>query len=172
MKTLSIIRHAKAATPDKYANDFDRPLIKRGQKDALQISQLAATLEPPVDWLISSPAVRTRETTESLVKTLLYTKSVQWEDSAYLADAEQWLALLRTAPPEAEHIAIIGHNPGVSDLVARLAGGAVTHLSFHLPTAALATLTLEIFWWNQIRWGCGQLKLLIPPKPLRKLKEG
>lgn len=171
MKTLSIIRHAKAATPDKYANDFDRPLTKRGQKDALQISQLVATLEPAVDWVISSPAIRTRETTEVLVKTQPNTPSIQWEESGYLAEADQWLTLLRIAPPEAGHIAIVGHNPGVSDLVARLAGGTVTHLSFHLPTAALATLTLEIFWWNQIRWGCGQLKLLVPPKPLRKLRE-
>ncbi len=171
MKTLSIIRHAKAASPDAYANDFDRPLTKRGHKDAQQISQLAATLEPRIDWVISSTAVRTRETTDWLSKILPATPTIQWEESAYLAEADQWLTLLRTAPPEAEHIAVIGHNPGVSDLVARLAGGALTYLTFHLPTAALATLNLEIFWWNQIRWGCGQLKLMVPPKPLRKLKE-
>lgn len=171
MKTLSIIRHAKAVPPDEYPVDFDRPLTKRGQKDAVQISQLVAALHPSVDWLISSPAVRTRETTEVLVETTHYKKKVQWEDSAYLAEAEHWLALLKTAPPDAEHIAIVGHNPGLSELVVGLAAGPTASLNFNLPTAAIAQLELEIFWWNQIRWGCGQLILLLPPKPLRKLQE-
>ncbi|MEZ4733143.1 MAG: histidine phosphatase family protein [Caldilineaceae bacterium] len=171
MKTLSIIRHAKAASPDEYSVDFARPLTKRGQKDVVQISQVVAALQPAVDWLISSPALRTRETTELLVKTLNYQRPIQWEESAYLAEAEQWLVLLRNAPPEVDHIAIVGHNPGLSDLVAGLAAGAAAHLNVHLPTAAIAHLGLEIFWWNQIRWGCGQLLLLLPPKPLRKLKE-
>jgi phosphohistidine phosphatase len=171
MKTLSIIRHAKAVSPDEYPNDFDRPLTKRGQKDAAYLGQLLATLQPAVDWLISSPAVRTRETTELLAKALPYTKPVQWEENAYLAEAEQCLALLKNAPPEAQHVAIVGHNPGLTDLVAGLVAGAATHLNFNLPTAAIAHLELEIFWWNQIRWGCGQLTLLLPPKLLRKFQE-
>lgn len=171
MKSLSIIRHAKAAPPEDYPLDFDRPLTKRGQKDAVHISQFVAVLHPTVDWLISSPAVRTRETTEALVANLGYQKKVQWEESAYLAEAEQWLALLKTAPPDAEHIAIVGHNPGLSDLVVGLAAGPMVTLNFTLPTATIAHLELEIFWWNQIRWGCGQLMLLLPPKPLRKLQE-
>jgi phosphohistidine phosphatase len=149
MKTLSIIRHAKAVAPEEAPNDFERPLTKRGQKDAIQLGQILAALSPEIDWLISSPALRTRETTE----------------------ADQWLALLKQAPPEAQHIAIVGHNPGLSDLVAGLAAGAATHLNFNLPTAAIAHLELEIFWWNQIRWGCGQLILLLPPKLLRKVQE-
>jgi phosphohistidine phosphatase SixA len=55
--------------------------------------------------------------------------------------------------------------------VAGLAAGAATHLNFNLPTAAIAHLELEIFWWNQIRWGSGQLILLLPPKLLRKVQE-
>ncbi|MFZ4659693.1 MAG: SixA phosphatase family protein [Caldilineaceae bacterium] len=171
MKTLSIIRHAKAVAPEEAPNDFERPLTKRGQKDAIQLGQILAALSPEIDWLISSPAVRTRETTELITKTRTYTKPIQWAESAYLAEADQWLALLKQAPPEAQHIAIVGHNPGLSDLVAGLAAGAATHLNFNLPTAAIAHLELEIFWWNQIRWGCGQLILLLPPKLLRKVQE-
>jgi phosphohistidine phosphatase len=171
MKTLSIIRHAKAAPPDEYPADFDRPLTKRGQKDAAQIGQILAALAPDVDWLISSPALRARETTELLAKTLSYTQRIQWEENAYLAEADQWLTLLKNAPPEAQHIAVIGHNPGLSDLVAGLTAGAANHLNFHLPAAAVAQIELEIFLWNQIRWGCGQLMLLLPPKPLRRLQE-
>lgn len=171
MKTLSIIRHAKAVLPEEAPNDFARPLTKRGQKDATHLGQLMTALSPEIDWLISSPALRTRETTELVTKALNYTNSIQWAENAYLAEADQWLTLLKQAPPEAQHIAIVGHNPGLSDLVAGLAAGATTHLNFHLPTAAIAHLELEIFWWNQIRWGCGQLILLLPPKLLRKMQE-
>jgi phosphohistidine phosphatase len=144
MKTLSIIRHAKAVSPEEAPNDFERPLTKRGQKDATQLGQILAALSPGVDWLISSPSLRTRETTELVTKALPYTKPIQWAESAYLAEAEQWLALLKQAPPEAHHIAIVGHNPGLSDLVAGLAAGAATHLNFHLPTAAIVHLELEM----------------------------
>ncbi|MBX3013843.1 MAG: histidine phosphatase family protein [Caldilineaceae bacterium] len=171
MKTLSIIRHAKALAPEEATTDFDRPLTKRGQKDAAQLGHLLATLQPEVDWLISSPSLRTRETTDLLRRPLNYTKSIQWEESAYLAEAEQWLTLLKQAPPEAQHIAIVGHNPGLAELIAGLAAGAATHLNFALPTAAIAHLELEIFWWSQIRWGCGQLVFLLPPKLSRKLQE-
>lgn len=171
MKTLTVIRHAKAVPPEEAPTDFARPLTKRGQKDAAQLGHIIAALQPNVDWLISSPALRTRETTELLGKTLHYTKSIQWEESAYLAEAEQWLALLRHAPPEAQHVALVGHNPGLADLIAGLAAGAAAHLNFMLPTAAIAHLELEIFWWNQIRWGCGQLILLLPPKLVRKVQE-
>ena len=171
MKTLSIIRHAKAVQPEEAPTDFDRPLTKRGQKDAIQLGTVLAALQPAVDWVISSPALRTRETTELLAKTAPYTKPIQWEESAYLAEAEQWLALIKNAPPEAKHVAIIGHNPGLADLVAGLVAGNATHLNFNLPTAAIVHLELEIFWWNQIRWGCGQLHLLLPPKLVRKVQE-
>ncbi len=55
MKTLTIIRHAKAAAPEQYATDFDRPITARGRKDAKHIGKLLAYLEPPFDWIISSP---------------------------------------------------------------------------------------------------------------------
>ncbi|MEZ4868361.1 MAG: histidine phosphatase family protein [Caldilineaceae bacterium] len=167
MKSLSIIRHAKAAPPEKYATDFERPLTKRGVKDIKEIAKIDANLKPAVDWIISSPAARTRETTLILAESLGYTKTIQWEERAYLAEAEQWLELLRNIPPDMEHVLVVGHNPGLSDLAAGLVAGAASYLNLHLPTAALAYLELEIFWWNQIRWGCGRLHLLLPPKPLR-----
>ena len=66
MKYLSIMRHAKAARPDKYDTDIERPLTKRGMNDATLIAQQLVLLSPKVDWLISSPSVRTRQTVERL----------------------------------------------------------------------------------------------------------
>jgi len=167
MKTLSIIRHAKAELAESTQTDFDRSLTKRGLKDAHQLGTLLQRCKRPVDWLISSSALRTRQTTEQINNVLTISEAIQWKDAAYLGDAETLLALLSEAPPEIEHIALIGHNPGVAELVAGLTTGVPFRLNLHFPTAAMAQLEMEIFWWNQIRWGCGQLKLLLTPKAVR-----
>ncbi len=90
-----------------------------------------------------------------------------WQEAVYLADADTLLTLLSEAPQDKEHVVLVGHNPGMEELVAGLCTGAPPHLNLQMPTATLAHLRLEIFWWNQIRWGCGQLQLLITPKVLR-----
>lgn len=168
MKALTIIRHAKAKDADGYAVDAERPLTDRGHKDAVRVAETLARLDPDVDWLISSPSERTRQTTEHIVTYLDYTKQLQYEQAVYEADAETLLKVLSKVPQEVEHVVLVGHNPGVEELVAGLTAGAPERLNLHMPTAALVHLNLDIFWWNQIRWGCGQLNLLITPKVLRK----
>ncbi len=170
MKSLSIIRHGKAEVADLSAADFHRSLTKRGSKDARRIGRLLKHMDAPVDWVIASPAVRTRGTVHALQKHVDLKGKIQWEDHAYLGDAETWLRLLKVVPPESNHVAIVGHNPGLADLVAGLTSGVPSHLNLHFPTAAIAHLQMEIFWWNQIRWGCGQLRVLVTPKYLRKKK--
>ncbi|MFN8486585.1 MAG: phosphohistidine phosphatase SixA [Caldilineaceae bacterium] len=168
MKALTIIRHAKAELPDEYANDFDRPLTHRGRKDAGHIAQILAHLDPPVDWLISSPAVRAQQTAERIADKLNLNDNIAWQEAIYQADAEALLKVLSEAPQDMEHLVLVGHNPGMEELVAGLCTGAPPHLNLTMATGALAHLHLEIFWWNQIRWGCGQLQLLVTPKVLKK----
>lgn len=168
MKTLSIIRHAKAEAAGLASADFQRPLTSRGKKDARRIGRLLARIEPAVDWIIASPSARTRTTVAEMVEIVDYSGTLQWEDRAYLGEAETWLQLLSAVPPEIEHVAIVGHNPGVADLVAGLTSGVPSRLNLHFPTAALAHLEVDIFWWKQIRWGCGQLRMVITPKYLQK----
>lgn len=168
MKTLTIIRHAKAESPEEFANDFDRPLSARGRKDAGHVAKFLTRLEPPIDWLISSPAVRTRQTMEQIAAELDLHESIAWQESIYLADVETLLHVLSETPQDMEHVVLVGHNPGMEELVAGLCTGAPPHLNLTMPTAALAHLHLEIFWWNQIRWGCGQIQLLVTPKALKK----
>ena len=120
MKYLTAIRHAKAEDPLSYARDFDRPLSEKGQKDARQSARVIANLEPPVDWWISSTALRTRETTDAICAAIGYTKHTQWEDTAYAADADTLLELLSAVPQEATHVVLVGHNPGLEELVTGL----------------------------------------------------
>jgi phosphohistidine phosphatase len=168
MKSLTLIRHAKAERPEEYPVDFDRPLTDRGLKDASRITAALAKLEPSIDLLVSSPAMRTRQTSERIARGLPYAKPIIWEERIYEASADHLLAILSNTPQDIQHLLLVGHNPGMEELVTGLTAGTTTSLNVHMPTAALAHLQLEIFWWNQIRWGCGQLHLLITPKVLRK----
>jgi phosphohistidine phosphatase len=168
MKSLTLIRHGKAERPEGYPLDFDRPLTDRGHKDASRISAVLAEIEPSVDLLVSSPTARTRQTAERIAHALPYAKPVIWEERIYEASAEELLAVLSNTPQDIQHLLLVGHNPGMEELATGLMAGTTTSPNVHMPTAALAHLQLEIFWWNQIRWGCGQLHLLVTPKVLRK----
>jgi phosphohistidine phosphatase len=167
MKYLSVFRHAKAEHAEDYPVDFDRPLTQRGQKDAYQISEVIADFEPAVDWIVSSPSKRTRETATVVTAALRFKRGVVWQDSIYEASGDTLLNLLSQVPADMEHVLIIGHNPGMEELISGLAAGSPTRLGISLPTAGLVHLTLEIFGWNQIRWGCGTLHMMIRPKLMR-----
>lgn len=167
MRTLTIVRHAKAEAGGLTAKDFDRDLAPRGQKDIKRMAKLIAKLDPRVDLIVSSPAARARQTAEIMARELDFTHPILWEDEIYNAKAITLLAVLQSLPEDAQHIAFVGHNPGMEGLVAGLSSGSTHRLNVRMPTAAMATLELEIYWWNQIQWGCGQLQMLIKPKLLR-----
>jgi phosphohistidine phosphatase len=167
MKVLSILRHAKAERPEGYPNDFSRPLTTRGHKDGARMGAFLAGMEPAVDCILSSPAARAAQTAEHIAAELSYTKTVGWEASIYLASADTLLELLRRAPEESEHVVLIGHNPGLEELAAGLCSGAPDNSVLTLVTAGLAYFELDIARWSQIRWGAGQLRLLLSAKVLR-----
>jgi phosphohistidine phosphatase len=167
MKYLSVLRHAKAEQAGAYPVDFDRPLTARGQKDTHQIGQILADFAPGIDWIVSSPAQRTRETAMTVSDLLNYKRAIVWQEAIYEADGERLLNVLAQVPVDMEHVLIIGHNPGMEELVSGLAAGSPRRLGIAMPTAGLASLTLEIFGWNQIRWGCATLHSLLRPKLLR-----
>lgn len=167
MKHLTILRHAKAEHLNDYPSDFARPLTSRGQKDAQLMAHLLLDIEPPVDWIVSSPAQRTRETTEALTAVLKFKRGIVWQEGIYEAQADTLLDLLSQVPAEMEHVLIVGHNPGLEELISGLVAGSTARLGITLPTAGLAHLSLELFGWNQIRWGCGTLHSLIRPKFVR-----
>lgn len=167
MKKLTILRHAKAELPDKYPADFDRPLTKRGEKDAQRVAEFLTTLQPKVDWVLSSPAIRAEQTVKVITKRLSDSVPVVYKVEVYEADEGVLLGLLKDIPPEQDHVLLIGHNPSLESLVAGLCTGAPGNLECRLATAGLAHLDMEIMRWDQIRWGAGVLQLLLHPRVLR-----
>ena len=170
MKYLTVIRHAKTERPEHYPRDFDRELTDRGRKDASRVVGVLETLEPPIEWMLSSTAVRARQTTEIFAQKLKLPHAPVYRDELYAATPDTILDVIAQSPVNASHVAVVAHNPGLEDLVAGLCASAPARVNLIMATTATAHLTLEVAHWEQIRWGCGRLDFLLRPKILRKME--
>ncbi len=166
MKQLTIVRHAKAEPYEEYASDFDRPLAPKGLKQIPRIARVLAQLKTPPDWIISSPAIRARQTAELLAQELDFPERILWEEAIYEASAPTLHRILQQTPDTVTHVLMVGHNPGMERLVAGLCSGNQL-MNLRLSTAGTAHLRLEIFQWQQLRWGSGELRLLLRPGVLK-----
>lgn len=169
MKTLTILRHGKAERGEEYPIDFDRPLAKRGWKDLALVAHLLQELSPEVDWIISSPALRAKQSAEVIAQELGLKDQLILEDVVYEGGPDGLLSLVQKTPSEVQHALIVGHNPTLEQLVSGLCTGSPSRMVNSLPTAGIANFELQIMWWEQIRWGSGLLKLYMRPRLLRSL---
>jgi len=170
MKHITILRHGQA-TQDPGFEDFDRPLTGKGRKQIPRLAAFVGRAKVKPDWIISSSAQRARETAEALAEGLGFTRQIVWTRQAYLAPAVTLLEILRETPDVAEHLIVVGHNPGLSDLVAGLCAGGDFRLNIQMPTGGLATLAAQVMHWRQLRWGCAELLAYVSPQSLKGQQE-
>ncbi len=164
MKTLLLMRHAKSSWKFTDLKDQDRPLNKRGRNDAPLMGQLILDRELVPQRIISSTAVRARETAEILVDTLKFEGEVTYLDRLYMAESDDHIAVLRDLPDEVERVMIIGHHPGLEYLLQELAGRVES-----LPTAVLAHIVLPIDQWSQLKnQVTGEMVEIWKPKEVRE----
>ena len=145
MKTLLVLRHAKSSWNDPQLDDHERPLNERGRRDAPRMGELLREFGLRPDVVISSDAVRARLTAEAVAAAARYVGEIVLDPHLYLASPADILSLLRTVRENAETVMIIGHNPGLEELVEQL-----TDERHDLPTAALAHIVLEIDQWRDL----------------------
>jgi phosphohistidine phosphatase len=123
MKLVTIVRHAHAEKHDGDVEDFERRLDKRGRREAEQMADLAHALGLRPDHVVSSPAVRAISTAKEFARSLGYPlQRIRHDDRIYLAERNTLATILRSAPATTRHVLLVGHNPGVSRLVAWLTG--------------------------------------------------
>ncbi len=164
MKTLLLMRHAKSSWKDHDLEDHLRPLNKRGKKDAPMMGLLLREKELVPQEILSSTAERARQTADAVVETSGYTGNIQYLESFYLGEPENYLDVLRFLPDEIERIMIIGHNPGLEGLLQILTGGMEP-----LSTAAIAYAVLPIKHWSELSDATeGDLIELWRPRDLRE----
>ena len=167
MKTLYILRHAKAERDTATGQDFDRPLAERGWDDAERVGRAmrARALEP--DAVLASPATRAAETVEALARGYGPLRP-NYDERIYDAPVDRLLEIVRGADDSAERLLIVGHNPGFEALVLRLADEETSdRIVDGFPTAALAVVELPVSHWTGVRERTGRLIDVIVPGALK-----
>jgi phosphohistidine phosphatase len=159
MKTLYLLRHAKSSWDDASMADFDRPLNKRGLKDAPRVGELMRERGATLDLVLCSPAVRTRETARLALAAAGLTPEVRFEKRLYEASTEDLMKIISEIDESIERVMLVGHNSGMENLLSYL-----TKDDHHMPTSALARFTLHDWKWRDIYEGGLSLDWLIRPK--------
>jgi phosphohistidine phosphatase len=162
MKTLLVLRHAKSSWNDPALDDHERPLNMRGRRDAPRMGELVRENGLIPDVVISSDAVRARLTAEAVAEAARYPGKILLDPHLYMACPADILSLLSTVRENANTVMIVGHNPGLEELVEHLTGERQD-----LPTAALAQIGLPIDQWRNLKRSTrGTLLGLWRPKEL------
>lgn len=143
MKTLLLLRHAKSSWKDTSLADHDRPLNKRGKRDAPRMGELLRDEGLIPGLIVSSTAKRARRTAKRAAKGSGYSGEVQLSETLYHAGPEEFIQVLRDLPEKYESVMLVGHNPGLEEFLEGLTGAYR-----RLPTAALAQIHLEISGWS------------------------
>lgn len=164
MKTLLLMRHAKSSWKETDLADHERPLNKRGRGDAPRMGQLLADHELVPQQILSSSALRARQTAEAVMEISGFHNEVNYLDRLYMAEADEYIAALRELPDSIERVMIIGHNPGLETLLQVLSGQIES-----LPTAVIAHLVLPIKHWSELNSETnGELVEIWRPKELQE----
>ncbi len=145
MKTLLILRHAKSSWKDDSLPDEERPLKKRGRRQATAMGELLAREGLLPDGVICSTAERTRQTLQLVAEAAGYTGEVHYTPQLYYTDLVTYLTVLRGLPNRYDRVLLVGHNPEVEELVAHLVGD-----TYPMPPATLAWLELPITAWSEL----------------------
>ncbi len=164
---LSILRHAKSDW-DQSCSDFDRPLNGRGRRDAISIGQWLGTKQYHPDAIYSSPAQRAAETARAVCAgTGIGTDTIHWDEQLYLASLETLLQVIANIPATQRRVLLIGHNPGLEDLLQFLSPDAdqYVHRGKLLTTATFAQLSISGS-WIQLKRHCAELEQFIRPRDL------
>ena len=174
MKTLLLLRHAKSDRSTSL-DDAQRSLNARGRSAAPKIGAEMAARGFVPDFVLVSTAERTRQTWALIAPELgAVAKPVEFQPHLYLASASRLLETIRKLDRDSRTLLIVGHNPGLEDLAARLsakhqspeAARAMARLKTKFPTCALAALSFEIDAWTELRPASGALIALMTPSSL------
>ena len=145
MKRLLILRHAKSSWKNPDLRDHDRPLNKRGKRDAPRMGRLMREEGILPEWAFTSTAERARVTLEHALEEGGAACEVRLAPELYLAVPADIVDVLRGTPEPHSRVLVVGHNPGMEDLVHALTGEEVT-----FPTAALAVVDCECETWTDL----------------------
>lgn len=151
MRELMIVRHAKSDWSEGSLSDFDRPLNNRGSNDAARMAQWIKNHSIHPETIISSPALRAKQTALAIADQLKLSESaIQFDPQLYLANTKTLLGKIKKVDNKYQSAMLIGHNPGLESLVETLAidPPPLTSSGKLLTTANFVLLQLRGDWHN------------------------
>lgn len=169
MRTLYVLRHAKSDWGEASLRDFDRPLNGRGWKAAKAIGREMREQGLNPDLVLLSPSARTTETLARVEEGFGATFEKVKERTIYLAETETLIELVRNAPGKSDRLMLVGHNPGMHELVLMLANGPRElreEAASKFPTGALAEISFDVSDWSDVEPGSGVIRSFLKPRDL------
>jgi len=148
MKRLTLLRHAKSSWKDLSLPDANRPLNKRGKRNAPEMGLRFAAHFPEGGYrIITSPAKRARSTARLFAEAAGYpAENIIVDERVYLADIPRLLEVVRGLDDAWDHVVLVGHNPGFTDFI----NSATKHFIENLPTAGVAVLQYNVDRWADL----------------------
>jgi phosphohistidine phosphatase len=170
MHTLHLLRHTKSSWQGEDLDDHDRPLSKRGRRDAEAMARHLARRAGTPDLALSSTAARARGTLEPLLDRLT-PKRVLLDRQLYLAPGARLLEQLRDIDESVGTALLVGHNPGLHELALLIADPdspvELPPLSGKFPTGALASYRFS-FEWRRLKPRAATLIAYVTPRELEE----
>jgi phosphohistidine phosphatase len=154
MKRLTLIRHAKSSWDHGGLSDFERPLNERGKRDAPEMGRRLAAIAFTPELVLASTAKRARSTAKRIADEIGYSKDeIEFDQLFYGASAGQMLEIIRGLKSDLAEVAIVSHNPGITDLSNALGDAQIDNI----PTCGVVRLELPISGWDAAEPGCARL---------------
>lgn len=163
MRTLYLLRHAKSSWKNEDLVDFERPLAGRGRKASETMGHLLKEKEITFDLVLSSPAVRARETTDLVLRAAKLRADVRYDERIYEATTSRLIDVISQIENECKAVVLVGHNPGMAELLSLLTGETE-----EFPTATLAKIVFKNAKWTEVGNKKGALDWVVRPKDLDK----
>lgn len=162
MKEISILRHAKSSWDNRNLSDFERPLAKRGIKDAKKLNALLLKNNFNIDKVFCSKALRAKETFDLTADGFNFPiEDATYSDDLYFGDTNNIINFLQDLDDKYKNVLIIGHNPTLHMLIESLTGKYIERFT----TCNLAVISFKGE-WKRLSSNKSSLKLLIRPKEI------
>jgi phosphohistidine phosphatase len=166
MKRLFLLRHAKSSWSDARLADFDRPLNERGLRAAPLMGRYMRERQIRPDLILCSPAERARQTAALLAEAAGLPTPPRYDERIYEATAARLVEVVAQADEGAGSLLLVGHNPGLEELLELLTGE-----TRRMPTAALACIELDADKWATLAQRSGRLEWQVKPKELEDRRQ-
>ena len=170
MKILYLLRHAKSSWSNMELPDFQRPLNRRGKKDAPLMGKVLAAKKIKIDLMVSSSAKRAKKTAKKLAKQIVYPKEkIVFNQDIYEAHIADLLNVIHQVPNEINSLMLVGHNPTFTDLANLLCSDFHTE---NIPTAGVLAISFPCENWLEIEENTGNFLFFEYPKKHNIQEEG